>query len=275
MTVSPSRAEIDAILRAFLDRAASADEIERFLTERSNLPGPRGNLELAAAFADAVVASDADSRLWALLLDWTMIGPDGVSTDDPRVFLPFVALQTLGALCPTADVARRVGTVLALKRAASDPRWRVREGVAMGFQRIAEADFDAARRVFDDWLPGAGLLERRAILASLAHPPILGEPGRAAYCLAVSERIVTALTELPRAARRDEPFRTLRLGLEYAISVFAAYDPDPGFALLERLARSSDPDARRIAKANLGKARLAKRYPERVAGLLALLGTSA
>lgn len=271
MTNAPDRAEIDAILRAFLDRSATAEDLERYLTERSNLPGPRGNLDLAAAFADAVVASGADSRLWGLLLDWTSIEPEAASADEPRVFLPFVALQTLGALCPNADVARRVGAVLTLKRAASDPRWRVREGVAMGFQRIAEADFDAARRVFDDWLPGAGLLARRAILASLAHPPILGEPGRAAYCLAVAERIVADLMGLPPDTRRDESFRVLRQGLEYAISVFAARDPEGGFALLERLARSGDPDARRIAKANLGRARLAKPYPDRVAALLALL----
>ena len=266
------RTEIDSLLRAFRDGAVTQEALESYLAERSNLPGPRGNLELAAAFADAVVADGADSRLWALLVGWTEIGPADASTDDPRVMLPFTALQTLGALLPAADVARRVAGIIVLKRAASDPRWRIREGVAMGFQRIAERDFDAVRRVFNDWLPKAGLLERRAIVAALAHPPILDEPSRAAYCLGLSERIVADLTSLPTTERRSEEFRVLRQGLEYAISVFAAHDPVNGFGLLERLVRSDDADARRIAKANLGKARLAKRFPERVAALLALLG---
>jgi hypothetical protein len=49
----------------------------------------------------------------------------------------------------------------------------------------------------------------------------------------------------------------LRKALGYAISVVAAADPGGGIPLLERLAASTDGDARWIARENLTKARLA------------------
>lgn len=157
-----------------------------------------------------------------------------------------------------------------LRTAAGDSRWRVREAVAIALQRIGERDFETLRRICDDWLPTATLLERRAIVAALAHPPMLGEPGRAAYCLEVSETVASDFVTFDAAARRAEEFRVLRQGLEYAVSVFAAHDVEPGFALLERWLRSADADLRRVARSNLGKARLAKKRPTRVAALLSL-----
>ncbi|MNI53735.1 hypothetical protein D3C73_1085880 [compost metagenome] len=70
-----------------------------------------------------------------------------------------------------------------------------------------------------------------------------------------------------------EHIRVLSKGLEYSLSVFAASDPEAGFALLARLAESGDARMIRIVKSNLGKSRLSKKYPERVRELLAGLTT--
>src|SRR6267378_7952373 len=88
---------------------------EPFLKKHSGLPGPRANLELVEAVGDE---ADAD-RLWRM----------SASTDE---FL---------ALCGTAGLGKvalmEPATVMTwLKELASDPRWRVREGVAIALQRI-------------------------------------------------------------------------------------------------------------------------------------------
>src|SRR5439155_12418609 len=86
-----------------------------YLRKHSRLPGPRANLELVAAVADE---ADAD-RLWRL----------SASHDE---FL---------ALCGTAGLGRIAliepdAVIKWLHELAADPRWRVREGVAMALQRL-------------------------------------------------------------------------------------------------------------------------------------------
>ncbi|HEY8802619.1 MAG TPA: hypothetical protein VIN00_06040, partial [Candidatus Dormibacteraeota bacterium] len=86
---------------------------EPYLKKHSGLPGPRANLELVEAVGDE---ADAD-RLWHL----------SASTDE---FL---------ALCGTAGLGKvalmEPATVMTwLKELASDPRWPVREGVAIALQ---------------------------------------------------------------------------------------------------------------------------------------------
>src|SRR6266550_801339 len=90
---------------------------EPFLKKHSGLPGPRANLELVAA---VVEEGDAD-RLWRL----------SASRDE---FL---------ALCGTAGLGRiallEPETVMTwLRELSSDPRWRVREGVAIALRRLGD-----------------------------------------------------------------------------------------------------------------------------------------
>jgi hypothetical protein len=258
-------------LESLLEGGGAPQEIELLLVSNSNLPGPRGNLELADAFARCFERIDLRASLWEMLLGWIAIAEADAPTGNPREFLPFCALQALGAGYPEVDGERKHRIVELIKRAARDGRWRVREGAAMAFQRIGEKDFGALSTVFSRWMEGASLLEQRAIVAALAHPPFLGERENARYSLEVSDRILRGLVELDMETRRSEPFRVLRQGLEYAISVFVAALPEEGFALLRRWAVVNDRDVKRIVKSNLGKGRLAKRYPEQVAEAMALL----
>src|SRR5438876_11672867 len=92
---------------------------EPYLRKHSGLPGPRANLELVAAVAEE---ADAD-RQWRL----------SASHDE---FL---------ALCGTAGLGRiaLIEPDAAIKlphQLASDPRWGVREGVALDMQRTGPAD---------------------------------------------------------------------------------------------------------------------------------------
>ena len=168
--ISPS------LLRELLLDEGRFDELAMLLAANSNLPGPRGSLELADSFAKHVGAIGASDTRWLLFRNWAGISAAEAPTGNPREFLPFCAVQALGALYPKVDAARRPEIVAILRAAADDERWRTREGVAMAMQRIGEADVAALRAIVDAWLPEATLTGQRAIVAALAHPPIWVTP---------------------------------------------------------------------------------------------------
>ena len=115
-------------------------EWEPFLLEHSGLPGPRGNLELAAA-----VAEEADA---ATLRRWAAIGPSEAPFGSAEEFLPVCGVVGLGRLLTEGDAA-----VLAdLRRLAADPRWRIREAVAIALQRYGDVDFDALLGEMRGWV---------------------------------------------------------------------------------------------------------------------------
>ena len=153
----------------------------------------------------------------------------------------------------------------------------------MSLQHLGEGNPAALRRILDDWLSdgaakagsptGKSLMERRAVLAALAHPPLLDETEFARYALKTADGILADAAGVPAEQRKGEAFQILKKGLSYALSVFVAHLPEEGFPLLERLAGSSDPDIRRILVENLKKKRLEAVDPERVAGLLQTLGS--
>src|SRR6267143_4991822 len=106
----PSRTQMAGRVQHYrLELRKRRGEWEPYLKANSGLPGPRANLELVEAVGEE---ADAD-LLWRL----------SASSDE---FL---------ALCGTAGLGRLVRsdeTVLPwLKELAEDPRWRVREGVAI------------------------------------------------------------------------------------------------------------------------------------------------
>ncbi|MCL5961163.1 MAG: hypothetical protein M1358_17965 [Chloroflexi bacterium] len=141
----------------------------------------------------------------------------------------------------------------------------------MAFQRIAERDFAAVRDIFSDWIGEASLLEERAILAALAHPPILKSADNVRFSLEIAEKVLSNLLTLDKASRKRDDFRVLRQGLEYALSVFVAHLPAEGFAFLRRWAEQDDIDIKRIVRANLGRSRLTKKHGDEVRAVLAIL----
>lgn len=243
-------------LAALWAAPAEHGALEELLVRESRLPGPRGNLELAARFGDLCDAPSAAQ--WRLLERWR--GEPGA---DAREFLPFCAVLGMGQAW--REGRRRGRIEAALRSAASDPRWRVREAAAMALQRVGYADPPALRALLSRWLASANLLEQRAILAALADPPLLTQdPEAAGFALGCSEAILGRVEGLDAAARRGEEFRALAKGLGYALSVFVAQRPESGFELLARWATRGDAAIKRIVEQNLGKARLA-RHPGQVA----------
>jgi hypothetical protein len=214
---------------------------EPFLLENSGLPGPRANLELAAA-----VAEEADA---ATLRGWAALGPEVAPYGSGAEFLPVCGVIGLGRL-----LAEGHRSVLAeLREHASDPRWRIREAVAIALQRYGDSDLPALHRAMRDWASGTAL-ERRAAVAALSEPRLLTEPSRASDVLELLARVTA---ELPSSGDHGgDAFRILRQALGYAWSVAIVACPEVGKPLFEHLVDSDDRDIRWIVRENLRKKRL-------------------
>jgi hypothetical protein len=240
-------------------------QLRALLEENSGLPGPRANLELAFSFASAVGRMHLEEWQWEFLQETAGTSPTKAPVNTPRVYVTLCALLALGALCGAGlPRQRRRAALAAIRAAASDTRWRVREAAAMALQLIGEQDIEALRGIVTDWLSGAAPLEMRAIAAALAHPPILLNEEFAGFCLDTARTILAAISRMDAKSRKEEPFKVLRQGMGYALSVLVAKAPADGFTLLRKSAAVRDADIAWIVRENLKKKRLTERFAKDV-----------
>jgi hypothetical protein len=235
-----------------------------YLAGNSNLPGPRGNLELAEVFAEVAVreCTANPEALWRMASELLRYSADVAPANDPKEFLPFCAvcaLGQLGAASPSyfSKVASR------LRQEAEDTRWRTREGVAWGMQRMLASHPQKSLQTLATWITPGKWLAMRAVVAAAAEPWLLHEPETARIALDLHRKV---LAQLMAASKRDTAeFRTLRQGLSYSLSVVVQALPQEGFAYLQQLVDSGDSDVLQIVKANLAKKRLSIKFPKEVA----------
>jgi hypothetical protein len=218
---------------------------EPFLQQESHLPGPRANLELLQAAADEGTVSQ--------FADW-------LTRDDE--FLAACGAAGFGRLAAEG----LPGSLERLRQTANDRRWRVREAVATGLQRLGARDLATLLDALADWASGTPL-ERRAVVAALCEPALLRTSPRAPAVLDELDRITASLAA--ETDRRGDEVRALRQALGYGWSVAVAACPEPGKRALERWLASSDPDIRWLARENLKKDRLRRLDPAWVARWLA------
>lgn len=207
------------------------------LTAHSGLPGPRGNIELARAFAEEATPGQIDAA---------------IATDDE--YLTVCGVVGLGRLvaqgAPDAVLER-------LRGHARDQRWRVREGVAMALQRLGDDDPCRMRRVVADWSRDPHPLVQRAAVAGICEPRLLRDPTTAQAALDACGIVTASLATRPLDERRDANVRTLRQALGYCWSVAVAAAPGTGLPAFAALADSPDADVAWVMRENRGKKRLA------------------
>jgi hypothetical protein len=179
------------------------------------------------------------------------LNPDQAPTNSREVFLAVCGVVGLGRLLADGDSDQ----LIVLRKCASDPRWRIREGVAMALQRWGEKDMDALLRAMADWRKG-NWLEQRAVVAALCEPKLLREPKHAKRVLQLLDRITASMSKA--TDRTSDDFRVLRQTLGYGWSVAVVAWPDEGRILMEKWFVVDDQDIRWIMRENLKKNRLAK-----------------
>ena len=218
-------------------------DLDAYLLAESGLPGPRGNIELAQAVADF-----GDEALFTHLLTFT---PDVAPTNIAQEFLAFCGAVGLGKLV----AAGQTQWLEPLRKLASDPRWRTREGVAMALQRVGDADMPMLLDTMAQWSKG-NLLEQRAAAAALCEPRLLKNPAQVKRVLDTLDEITSALCKVQD--RKSEDFKTLRKGMAYCWSVAAAALPAEGKRRMEHWFAEPDKDVRWLMRENLKKNRLAQ-----------------
>ncbi|KDE56297.1 hypothetical protein [Methanoculleus sp. MH98A] len=264
--------EVARLFTGFLS-SGDAGDLLAYLIAESRLPGPRANLELAAAFSGTVqefaVADPDDLRiLWNLCVELACVSPEDAPTGDPHEFLGFCGVRGIGAIGsvspPCAEAALKH-----LAEASADPRWRIREAVAMGLQDLLSRQRDAAVPELEGWVEGGSWLAMRAAVAGIAEPDLLAEPDLAETALRFHRKILIRVYTAKE--RQSEAFRALRKALGYTLSVVIAALPAFGFEYLRQLATLDDQDIQWIVRENLTKKRLEKQYPETVQHIRAQL----
>jgi hypothetical protein len=214
-----------------------------FLLKNSGLPGPRGNLELAKVVAEEGTKVQFEEFL-SLQAD----------ENTPEVFVVFCGIVGLGKLAAQGEHQ----FLIPLRSNASDPRWRIREGVATALQYIGDKDMNLLLREMQVWSLG-NWYEKRAAAAALAEPRLLKEPRVVNKVLQILDRITDNVNSAE--SPKDEAFKVLRQGLGYCWSVAVAAFPKEGKPVLEKWLLSKNPDVHWIMKENLKKNRLVKMDP--------------
>lgn len=230
-------------VEAYRAQLQTLDAWDEFLLQESRLPGPRANLELAFA-----VAEEGDEKRFLRL---AALDPEEAPQNTAGEFLTFCGVLGLGYLA-----ARGGGQHFTLLRQkAADPRWRVREAVALGLQKYGLVSIDHLLALMTTWSQGS-LLERRAVVATLCEPVLLQSSENADQIMALLDQITASILE--QEDRRAEAFKTLRKALAYGWSVVVAAQPAAGKPRMARWIASPDPDIRWIMRQNLKKKRLLK-----------------
>ena len=216
-------------------QSLAPDGVAAYLTARSGLPGPRGNLELLDAFGDV-----GDARLVRRF------------ATDPDEYLRCCGIVGLGRLL-TEGAAELAGE---LRGHACDPSWRAREAVAIALQRLGDADPGRLRAIVADWVGDERPLVQRAAIAAVCEPRLLTDPTTAGAALDACAAATAGLLAVPEDQRRHADVRTLRQALGYCWSVAVAAEPARGLVAFATLRREADPDITWVVRENLHKARL-------------------
>jgi hypothetical protein len=219
----------------------SLDNWDNYLRKESGLPGPRGNLELAQ-----VVADEGNLETFNRYLQYSHeIAP----TNDPGEFLAFCGVVGLGRLLAEGQKEH----LPVIRKFASDPRWRLREAVAMAMQRWGDVDMPALIEEMQIWSVGTPY-EKRAAIAALCEPRLLINQAEVQKVLLILDEVTQSVKLV--TDRHSEEFVALRKGLAYCWSVAVVANPESGKPLIEKWLVDSDKDIRWVVRENLKKNRL-------------------
>jgi hypothetical protein len=218
---------------------------DQYLLDESHLPGPRANLELVMA-----VAEEGNIGLYRRYLAYDANqAPYGSALE----FLAVCGVVGLGRLLAEGNL----DMLPDLRGYASDPRWRVREGVAIGLQLYGDQDMPGLIKAMQGWTHN--LLEKRAAIAALCEPRLLKRTQHVDAVLEILDKVTGDL--LTETDRKSDDFRVLRKALGYCWSVAVVSRPEQGKKMMERWFAGPDPDIVWIMKENLKKKRLARMDP--------------
>jgi len=239
----------------------SPGSLTEFLIANSGLPGPRGNLTLAAE-ASRLIAMDWATKkriLKGLIIGWSASGDE---------YLMFVAHSAIGHVL-SGNPEEMEWAVPILYEANFSPLWRAREGVTFALEALLEDRVDLALSLIDEWCKRRDPIVVRNSIVALAHPTQLRR--NHAQLDALERYNGIGMEIVAKAIDPGDDVKMLAKSLGFTISVAA--EADEGY--LDEFEKWIDGNVktwRSIIKKNLTKARIAKKYPARIKALFKRLG---
>lgn len=235
--------------------------ITRFLSDHSNLPGPRANLTLAKHFSKLASRDwETDGSFLKNCLDiW------GQGNDE---YLRFCRNFALGHIMAEHPQEWTWASKL-LYEDNFNHLWRPREAVTLGVAEALRRRTTMTLSLLDDWNRNEDPVVLRNTLMILAHPDVLPASRETRDALrGYTVRAMKAVKE--RSTPKLDGLSLLKKTLGFTISVGAVHDP----SMMEKLEEWVDSGAREwrsILKSNLKKKRLIERHPEKTRELLSRL----
>ena len=241
-------------LQALRSCDLSKEALELYLLENSNLPGKRGNLELAFSFGEYIEQIYPSNSSFCYQFCLNVISEYNAQKNEigNEEFLPFCSIVALGHIGKT-DQHKRVEILHIIKENAKDSRWRIREAVAVAIQELVAIDVSETLAELRKWIQDKNYLINRAIVAGLAEPRLMKNSSTAKESLDIHKKIIEMVAS---EESRSEEYKVLVQGLCYTLSVIITGIQDEGFEYLEQLVNNANPTIRKIARENLKKNRL-------------------
>jgi len=237
-----------------------SDPLTNFMLRHSGLPGPRGNITLATE-ASKLIAEDwgDEERFLHLIVEgWVSSGNE---------YLMFTAHMALGYVLSVSP-AEEPWAVPILYEGNFSKLWRAREGVTFALEALLDRRRSFTLALIDKWCAERNPIVVRNAVVALAHPNQLSESVEQLEALKKYNRIGM---ELVAVSEKTPDLEMLTKSLGFTLSIAA--EADEGYLKqLEDWIVAGVKPWRSIIKENLGKARIAKKYPKRIAALRALLG---
>lgn len=224
----------------YIEQLQNCRDWDEYLMINSGLPGHRANLKLA----EAVRRIGSEETFVKYISK-----PEGAPENTKEVFLVFCGVVGLGRLISEG----KKEYLKALQQFASDPRWRIREAVAIALQAYGEQDMDGLLKEMKSWAQGNNY-EKRAAAAALCEPKLLTKKEQVICVLQILDKITESIPGMKD--KNNESFKTLKKGMAYCWSVAIVNAPDEGKKMFEKWLLTDDRDINWIVKENLKKNRL-------------------
>lgn len=263
---------MDETLQPLVVRALQENPrpLEFFLRERSHLPGKRANLKLvddvSDLLAEVVSTRPEDVRR---IIEHLMRDVKTLEVNTPGEFVALCGVVAFG-MCASIYPQWRQEVLARLSEYAASASWRVREGVAIAFQRLLEAEPEETSACLRIWASEGNCWQQRASIAAIAEPVLMNDAIVRDAAFDIQQVIVRRFHAMPPSERKREDARVLRQALGYVLSVMTAALPEQGFALMRECASWDDADIDWVLRENLKKKRLAK-FNEQVEQLAKML----
>ena len=236
-----------------------SEPLTDFMSRHSGLPGPRGNITLATEASRLIAGGwSAEERfLRALIESWVSSG------DEYLLFTAHMALGYILSVCP----AEEPWAVPILYEGNFSKLWRAREGVTFALEELLSRRRNFSLTLIDKWCTETNPIVVRNAIVALAHPNQLIDSVEQLDALKKYNHIGM---ELVASSGKTANLEVLAKSLGFTLSVAAEAD-ESYLDQFEVWIRAGVKPWRSIVKENLGKARIAKKYPGRVSALYAVL----